>query len=87
LVIPQNDPQALGAAVVRLLKDRSLATRLGQAARARVVARYSLDAMVQRYAELYEGLLGATGRAGVGERASPERSPQEPAISHHGARE
>ncbi len=71
LVIPQNDPRALAAAVVRLLKDGSLATRLGQAARARVVARYSLDAMVQRYAELYEGLLTATGRAAAGGRASP----------------
>jgi glycosyltransferase involved in cell wall biosynthesis len=60
LVVPQDDPQALAEAVVRLLRDRALAVELGQAARRTITDEYSLDATVRRYAEVYDGLIAAT---------------------------
>jgi glycosyltransferase involved in cell wall biosynthesis len=41
LAVPPADPTALAAAVARLLDDRTLAERLGRAARAHVMARFS----------------------------------------------
>lgn len=59
LIVAQNDPRALAAAVVRLLNDGEMASRLGRAARQRVVDQYSVDATVTQYAELYDRLLAA----------------------------
>lgn len=57
VVVGQDDPEALAEAVVRLLKDREMASQLGRAARHRVVRQYSLEATVARYAELYNRML------------------------------
>lgn len=57
LLVPPGDPDALAAAVARLLTDRSLARRLGLAARRRAVERYSRQAMVRRFEELYVSLV------------------------------
>jgi glycosyltransferase involved in cell wall biosynthesis len=58
LLVPPGDPAALSAAIERLLDDRSLAARLGAAAKARQRAEYDLDVVVERlqqlYIELYE---------------------------------
>lgn len=53
LLYPENDLNALRAAILRLADDTALAARLGQAGRARVVEHFSW----QRHAELLEGVL------------------------------
>lgn len=42
LAVPVDDPPALAAAIVRLLRDRDLARRLGQNGRARMLSRFTL---------------------------------------------
>lgn len=53
LLVPEGDPAALAAAVARLLQDPALATRMGEAARARAFAAHGLPLMLARY----EGLI------------------------------
>jgi glycosyltransferase involved in cell wall biosynthesis len=67
LLVPPHDPNALAAAIRRLLADRTLALRLGDAARERQRSNYDLDAVVGRlerlYVELYERSRAARGAA------------------------
>jgi len=42
LVVPKDDPRALADAIVRLLHDRELATRLGRNGRAHMLSRFTL---------------------------------------------
>ncbi len=56
LVVPPDDEAALRSAIQRLLNDRSLATRLGNAARQSVRERFSVQAMTHRYEELWRRL-------------------------------
>jgi glycosyltransferase involved in cell wall biosynthesis len=58
LFAPGN-PDALAEAVVRILNDREGLARKGDAARRRVVDRFSLTRMVDRHLEIYHDLLGA----------------------------
>lgn len=54
LVVPPRNPQALAAAVDRLLReDAASREKLGKAARARIVENFSLDAIVRKYEKLY----------------------------------
>lgn len=53
LLVPPDQPQALAAALVRLLGDQGLATRLGGAARLRVEERYGARAMVRQLEGIY----------------------------------
>jgi glycosyltransferase involved in cell wall biosynthesis len=57
LLIPADSPEAWAEAIIRVLIDRDLADRLGKAARARVEAEFSIEAVVDRYQELYRTLL------------------------------
>lgn len=50
-----SDLKAFGAAVERLLRDRPLATRLGENARARALSEFLGDRHLDRYAELFVG--------------------------------
>ena len=52
LVAP-GDPEALARAILELHRHPEARRRLGDAARRTVVARYSLEAMLQRLEELY----------------------------------
>lgn len=52
LVVPPEDPQAVAAALERLLEDRAYAARLGQAARRRVEAAFTWPARVQQLTAL-----------------------------------
>jgi hypothetical protein len=45
VIVPREDPEALAKALGRLLDDRALAARLGEAARRRTVENYSLESV------------------------------------------
>ncbi|MBX6330024.1 MAG: glycosyltransferase [Pseudolabrys sp.] len=57
LLVPPKQPAALAAAIARLSACAGLRARLGEAARARVSAQFSLAACVQRYHNLYHNIL------------------------------
>jgi glycosyltransferase involved in cell wall biosynthesis len=52
VLVEPGDEEGLARGVLRLLDDPRLARQWGQAARQRVVERYSLETMVQRYEQL-----------------------------------
>jgi colanic acid/amylovoran biosynthesis glycosyltransferase len=55
LVVPQHDPEALAAAIERLLSDDALAARLAAAARRHVEDRFALECSAARLRELFPG--------------------------------
>jgi glycosyltransferase involved in cell wall biosynthesis len=63
LLVAPGDTERLAEAIGRLLDDRHLARRLGEAARRRAWERYSREAMVHRFEDFYEQLVA--GRGGV----------------------
>ncbi len=56
-LVPAAEPEALAAALRRYVLDAELRHRQGAAARRCAVELFAIDAMVGRYAELYESLL------------------------------
>ncbi|MEA2979927.1 MAG: hypothetical protein QOF09_1750 [Alphaproteobacteria bacterium] len=56
LLVPVKDPPALMAAIVELWENGELRARLGSAARDRVQKSFSLDACVQKYLNLFDGI-------------------------------
>jgi glycosyltransferase involved in cell wall biosynthesis len=58
LLFPLGDRAGLARCTERLLSDAELAKRFGQAGRRRVQSEFSVEKMVERYAELYRELLG-----------------------------
>ncbi|HWG94784.1 MAG TPA: glycosyltransferase family 4 protein, partial [Mycobacteriales bacterium] len=60
LHVPPGDPEALAAAVGRLLDDPELAARIGAAGRARVVERYTWRAVAEATVRWYRTALGGT---------------------------
>src|SRR5213078_762420 len=59
LLVPPRDPAALAAALQRVLEDRDLADRLGEAGRRRVSERFTLEGMTRRMLELYDEVAAA----------------------------
>lgn len=57
LLVPPDDPEALARSLDRLLADPALRRRLGEAARRRVAADFSLAAMLDRVEAVYERVL------------------------------
>ncbi len=57
LLVPVADPRAFSDAIVRLIDRPELAARLGEAARERAVAEFSLEKMVDRHQTLFESLI------------------------------
>jgi len=53
-LVPPRDHEAMAAAMIRLLKDDNLRTRLGAAGRARAESRFSAERMVQQTVRVYE---------------------------------
>lgn len=58
LLVPPDRPDALAAAVVRLLRDRAGAERMGQQARQRAREAFNLDSMVDGIEAIYREALG-----------------------------
>lgn len=59
MVVPKRDPEALAAAVNRLLDDPELAARLGQLGRERAEARFGMERYVDRMLAVYRHVLDA----------------------------
>jgi len=57
VLIPPGDADALVAALEPLMRDPASAEAMGERARARVLAKFSLDAEANRIAEVYRGLV------------------------------
>jgi glycosyltransferase involved in cell wall biosynthesis len=64
LLVPPRDPDALAAAILRLLADPSWASALGRAGRQRVVRGFSTGAKVERLEGLYARLAAPGSRRG-----------------------
>jgi glycosyltransferase involved in cell wall biosynthesis len=63
LLVTPNDPQALAAAMRRLLADPQARVRLGEAGRERA-ANFSVASQVERFAALYRAIAAATPAVG-----------------------
>ena len=57
LLVPAGDTEALAAAIRRVVDDPAFARSLGEAARATIAARFTIERMVERLEQLY-GALG-----------------------------
>jgi len=62
LHVPPGDDQALAGALLRLLSDRALAERLGAAGRDHAMRHFAEDRVVERFIELYAGLIAGRSR-------------------------
>jgi len=61
-LVPPKDPDALGAAIQRLLTDKASATAMGVRGRARMAEQFSMDAVWAKTAALYAELLNQGAR-------------------------
>ncbi len=61
IVVPAKNPEALVAAWEKILAVDQVRAALGQAARQRVLDRYSLGAVVREYEDLYQSLVAGIG--------------------------
>ncbi len=66
LLVPPGNPEAVAAAIARLLEDRPFAASLGIKARQRAAHRYSREAMLRRYEDFYLNLVRSHRRQGSG---------------------
>lgn len=57
LLVPPQNPQALGAAIVRVLQDKVLAKSLAENGKALVLAQFTVDKMIEGNLRVYERLL------------------------------
>lgn len=71
LLVPPKDADLLAEAIVRVLKDRSLAASLAAAGAARVREQFSVERMVEETLAVYERLAGNGREAGRPGRAAP----------------
>jgi glycosyltransferase involved in cell wall biosynthesis len=61
LLVPPGDARAFAAALLRLLQDREEADRMGHEGRALAVAKFGIEAHVDRFVETYRAV--CSGRA------------------------
>jgi glycosyltransferase involved in cell wall biosynthesis len=65
VLVPPGDVEALGGAISRVLGDKDLARRMGEAGRERVAREFSVDGMVDGNLAVYRELLEERGLAPV----------------------
>ena len=53
-LVPPKEPERMAEAIIRILSDRDMAKRMGEAGRKRVEEKFSLERMVKEYQEIYE---------------------------------
>jgi glycosyltransferase involved in cell wall biosynthesis len=63
VIVPPRDSDALARAVCMLLSDADQRRRLGQAARRKAHAQFSVRQMIDRHVRLYEEILETDERA------------------------
>jgi L-malate glycosyltransferase len=73
LHVPRGDATAAAAAILQILDDPELASRMGHAARQRVAERYQLDAAVAAYIRLYRNLCSSHQRPDRGNHRRDDR--------------
>jgi glycosyltransferase involved in cell wall biosynthesis len=78
LLVPPGDPAALAAALGRVLDDADLAARLSEAARRRVLERFTWRACAEGTVEHYRWAMDQHHRAAAGDAAGAAVSP----VSH-----
>jgi glycosyltransferase involved in cell wall biosynthesis len=61
LLVPARDPEALANAIIRLVRQPELTTRLVLAANSRLRSNFSLQRMVEQYSNRWESLLAKHG--------------------------
>lgn len=64
LLTPAHDAEALAQRIVELARNTARAKEMGRAGRRVVEERFSLDAMVRSYLDVYDAALGRNGRPG-----------------------
>jgi glycosyltransferase involved in cell wall biosynthesis len=72
LLVKPERPEDLAAAMVRLLEDRALGARLGQAAQERQRANFDLEVVVRRLEDLYLELYASSRGAPVSAQAAAD---------------
>lgn len=63
--VPPRDADALADALLRILRDRPLAEQMGKAGRAVALAEFTEDRVVERFLQLYEGLVSRSSMSAV----------------------
>jgi glycosyltransferase involved in cell wall biosynthesis len=62
LLAAVDDPVALAGALVAMMVDAGRGVAMGESARMRVIAEYSIEAMARRHIELFEATIRSHGR-------------------------
>ena len=62
ILAPPGDAGALATAIERLLEDPETARSMGERARARIEARFSIDAMVEGNLQVYRDVVAGRAR-------------------------
>jgi len=65
LMVPTRDPEALAAAIVRLIEDHALRASVAEAGRGTIEERFSIDALVEQTLAVYERVLDKRPPTGV----------------------
>jgi glycosyltransferase involved in cell wall biosynthesis len=69
-LLPPGDPDAVAGAVMNVLGSPQAAARLAAAARARIEAEFTVEAMVRKTTAVYTGALDAKGSPVAGKIAA-----------------
>jgi glycosyltransferase involved in cell wall biosynthesis len=64
ILVPPRDPESLGAAIITLLRDEPLATKMGEAGRARAEELFGEEGVIEKQIEAIRVLLNARSPAG-----------------------
>lgn len=57
LLVPPGEPELLADSIVGLFEDRAKRSEFGRLARRKIIDEYSIDAVADRYAGLYQRLI------------------------------